>query len=285
MHIKQRHKTEEKIFKVLMIVSTIIIAGSLFLILLSVLYKGLPSLSVKTFTKTTEEGFLLDKEGGVLNAIIGSLYLAGGATFLAFFLSLPIALYLNVYRTKRSKYAVFVRSCMDMLWGIPSIVYGAFGFALMLLLGIKISLLAGIITVGLMVIPIMVRAMDEVIMTVPKGLKDASYALGATRYETAFKVVAKQSLPGILTAVLISFGRAIGDAAAVLFTAGFTDYIPTSLTQPAATLPLAIFFQLGTPVPEVQERAYASALILTMIILVISITARILTKKYTQHKV
>jgi len=95
--------------------------------------------------------------------------------------------------------------------------------------------------------------------------------------------VVRQALPGILTAVLIAFGRGIGDAASVIFTAGFSDYIPYSLLRPAATLPLAIFFQLGTPFPEVQERAYASALILTIIILIISIVSRLLVGRVTRH--
>ncbi len=280
-----KNKIEEKFFKVLMMGATAIILLSLFFIVFAIVKKGVPAMSWAMITETTEDGFLLEKGGGVLNAIIGSLYLAGGATILAFFLSLPVALYLNIYKSKQSRYVNLVRLSLDVLWGIPSIVYGAFGFTIMMVLGIHISLLAGIVVVGIMTFPIMIRAMDEVIMTVPKGLVEASLSLGATRYETAFKVVARQSIPGILTAILISFGRAIGDAAAVLFTAGFTDYIPTGLNQPVATLPLAIFFQLGTPVPEVQERAYASALILTIIILFISIVSRIITRKYTKHKV
>jgi len=117
----------------------------------------------------------------------------------------------------------------------------------------------------------------------PPELLYASYAMGATRYETAVKVVIRQIMPCICTAVLIAFGRGIGDAASVLFTAGFTDSIPYSLLRPVATLPLAIFFQIGTPFPEVQERAYASAFILTVIILVISIVSRLLVKKCTRH--
>jgi phosphate transport system permease protein len=127
--------------------------------------------------------------------------------------------------------------------------------------------------------------MDEVVRMVPKDLLDASYALGTTRLEAAMGVLMRQALPGVLTAVLIAFGRGIGDAASVIFTAGFTDYIPTSLFRPAATLPLAIFFQLGTPVPEVQERAYASALILTVIVLAISTVARVLTRRFARHVV
>ncbi len=147
------------------------------------------------------------------------------------------------------------------------------------------SLLGGIIAVSLLVLPIMSRAMDEVVRMVPRELLDASYALGTTRLEAATKILVRQALPGMLTAVLIAFGRGIGDAASVIFTAGFTDHIPTSLFQPTATLPLAIFFQLGTPVPEVQERAYASALILTVLILLISTAARMLTRRYARHVV
>jgi phosphate transport system permease protein len=129
----------------------------------------------------------------------------------------------------------------------------------------------------------MSRAIDEIMVLVPMELKEASFALGATRLETAFKVVVRQCMPGILTAVLIAFGRGIGDAASVLFTAGFTDRIPTSLFQPAATLPLAIFFQLGTPFPEVQQRAHASAAVLTLLILLISVGSRLLIRKLTKH--
>jgi phosphate transport system permease protein len=90
-------------------------------------------------------------------------------------------------------------------------------------------------------------------------------------------------LPGILTAVLIAFGRGIGDAASVLFTASFTDSLPYSLFKPVATLPLAIFFQLGTPFPDVQQRGYASAVVLTIIILLVSILSRVLSKRFTKH--
>jgi phosphate transport system permease protein len=284
--IKMKRKfIEEKIFIVVMQAATIIILASLVLILASILIKGLPSMSWDMISKTPQDGFYSGKGGGVLNAIVGSLYLAGGSTVLAFFFSLPVVLYLNLYRTKKSKFANFTRLCLDVLWGVPSIVYGAFGFTIMLLLGIKTSLLAGIITVALLIIPIMIRAMDEVIKTVPKGLLDASFALGATRLETSVKVVVKQTLPGIITAVLISFGRGIGDAASVLFTTGYIERVPESLTDKAATLPLAIFFQLGTPNPEVQSRAYASALILTLMILIISIASRVITKRYLKNKI
>ncbi|MHB8055140.1 MAG: phosphate ABC transporter permease PstA [Candidatus Aminicenantales bacterium] len=281
----RRRKTEERVFKALMIASTVIVTGSLLLIIGTVVVKGFPALNLAMITQAPKGGYYLGKEGGVLNAIVGSLELAGGATLLALILSLPIVLYINLYKRKKSRLAVFTRFSLDVLWGIPSIVYGAFGFILMMMIGLRTSLLAGIITVALLELPIMARAMDEVMRLVPQALMDASSSLGATKLETALHVVTRQCLPGIITAVLIAFGRGIGDAASVLFTAGFSDRIPGALLQPAATLPLAIFFQLGTPYPEVRERAYASALILTIVILVISLLSRWIGRKFRKHSI
>jgi phosphate transport system permease protein len=280
-----RRTLEENIFKTIMIISAVIVAGSLLYILSVIFIKGFAALSIDMLIKTPKGGYYLGREGGILNAILGSLALGFGATALAFIVSLPLVFYLNLYLRKSSGFAFFIRFFLDVLWGIPSIVYGAFGFTVMLLLGLRASLLAGICTVTLLVIPIMARSMDEVLKMIPAELKEASYAVGATRFETAVKVIFRQALPGILTAVLIGFGRGIGDAASVLFTAGFTDSVPYSLLKPVATLPLAIFFQLGTPFPEVQQRGYASALVLTLIILFISILARVLTKKFTRNTI
>ena len=277
-------KIEEFIFKVLMKISAFIIVLSLVSILYTIVSKGLPSMSWDMVSKVPEGGFYIGKGGGILNAIIGSLYVAGGATLLALFISIPIVLYINVYLPKDSKLVKMVRSSFDIMFGIPSIVYGAFGFTLMVALGLKTSVLAGIITVAFLVVPIMVRTMDEVMRLVPKELNDAVYSLGATRWEASL-VILRQVAPGILTAILLSFGRGIGDAACVLFTTGFTDNIPTSLAQPAATLPLAIFFQLSSPIEEVQGRAYAAAFILTIIVLLISIISRYISNKLSKHKI
>jgi phosphate transport system permease protein len=280
-----RRKRADLFFRVLATASAALVLLSLLLILGTILWKSVPALSFSMLTKTPQGGFYLGKEGGILNAIVGSLYLAAGATLLAFLLSLPLALYLNLYKGKGSKTAAWTRFFLDVLWGVPSIVYGAFGFIIMLALGLRASLLAGILTVALLEFPIMCRAIDEVMRLVPRELKEASDSLGATRFETAFKVFVRQTAPGILTGVLLAFGRGIGDAASVLFTAGFTDRVPTSLADPAATLPLAIFFQLGTPFPEVQQRAYASAAVLTLIILLISLAGRAMSRKATRHVV
>lgn len=276
---------EEKIFRVLMFFSTVFIVIALALIIFSILNKGLPLLSWEMISQTPKGGFYFGREGGILNAIVGSFYLSISATLLALFVSLPLALFMNIYLKRYHLITSAIRFFLDLLWGVPSIVYGAFGFTIMIYFGLRASLLAGIITVTLFIIPIMVRAMDEVFKTVPTGLYEASLSLGATRSETAYRVFLKQCFPGVITAILLAFGRGIGDAASVLFTTGFTDHIPTSLTQPTATLPLAIFFQLGAPIPEVQERAYAAAAVLTFFILAISILARMTSRKFQKHKI
>jgi len=282
-HYLRRH-IEEGLVKVLMILSFVLVVGSLGLILVTVLVKGLPALNLAMLTQTPKGGYYLGKEGGILNAIIGSLYMAGGATILAIVFSLPIVLYMGTY-ARRSSYADFVRLSLDVLWGIPSIVYGAFGFTIMLALGMRASLLGGILVLTLLEIPIMTRAMDEVIRMMPFDLERASYALGSTRIETATKVVIRQMLPGIVTAILLAFGRAIGDAASVLFVAGYTDRIPTSLFRPVASLPLAVFFQLGTAFPEVRQRAYAAALVLTFIILAVSLGSRWISGRLSKYTI
>lgn len=275
---------EEKFFKTLMIISAAIIMGVLVFIIGTIVYKGLPSLNWDMVSKMPGGGFYLGKEGGVLNAIIGSLYIIAGALFISLILSIPVVMFINFYLPKNSLFTNITRFSFDILFGIPSIVYGAFGFALMVYMGMRSSLLGGIITVAMLIMPIMMRSMDEVTRLLSRDLPDALLSLGTTKYEMT-KVILRQLMPGIVTAVLLAVGRGIGDAATVLFTAGYTDNIPDSLNQPAATLPLSIFFQLGSPVEEVQNRAYASAVILTIIILILSFAARYFSSKFAKHRI
>jgi phosphate transport system permease protein len=283
--MKYSGKIEEKVFKVLMVIATYSILAILALNIYSIFAKGIKALSWEILTQVPKGGYYYGKGGGILNAILGSLSLAFGATLLAFLIGLPVALYINVFLVRQKKLVTFIRFILDLVWGIPSIVYGAFGFSMMILLGLQTSLLAGMLTVTLFILPIMIRSMDEILRTVPIGLSEAAYSLGSNKSELAFKIFTRQTVSGIITAILLSFGRAIGDAASVLFTAGYTDNLPNSLMEPVATLPLSIFFQLSSPVPAVQDRAYASALVLTIIILLVSLFSRGLGKRYHKTKV
>lgn len=273
---------EESVFKVLMIASITLVLCVLAGILIVIVMRGASSLNLAMLLQTPEGGYYLGKGGGIANAIVGSLYLAFGASLLSFLFGLPIAFALQKEYLGR-RLARMTRLSLDILWGTPSIVYGAFGFIIMVYLGLRASLLGGIITLSLLMLPIMIRSIEEVIRMTPPDLKEISYALGTTRIETTLRVVLRQALPGIVTGVLLAFGRGIGDAASILFTAGYTDYIPRSLFDPVASLPLAVFFQVATPIPEVQQRAYASALILLVIVLLVSIISRLLSQRFSRY--
>lgn len=276
---------KESFFKFLMAASASLVLLSLALILVIILWKSLPALKLSMIIRNPGSGYYLGREGGILNAILGSLQVVFGATLLALAIALPAVIFLNNYLRRKSWLAESIRFSLDVLWGIPSIVYGAFGFLIMITFHLRASLLAGLITVAMVELPILSRALDETIKLVPPELKEATFSLGASRWQTATRVVLRQTFPGLVTAVLMAMGRGLGDAAAVLFTAGYTDRITTSLLQPVATLPLAIFFQLNSPYPEVQQRAYASAAILTLLILLVSLASRRLSRRLSRHKI
>ena len=275
---------EEILVKALMGISLLTVFGFVASIVWTIFHRGWSCISWEMVTSLPGGGFYIGKEGGFLNAIVGSVYIVVASTLLGLIVSIPVVFYLNVFLKKGSKFAYIARLAYDVLFGIPSIVYGSFAFALMIYLGLRTSLLGGILVTTLLIIPILIRSMDEVAKNFPRDLLDASYSLGATRLET-MGIVLRQIAPGIATATLLSVGRAIGDAAGVMFTAGFSDSIPTSFSQPAATLPLSIFFQLSAPQAAVQNRAYAAALVLTVIVLVISLTGRFILRRFSKNKI
>jgi phosphate transport system permease protein len=252
------------------------------MIIIVIMFKGISSLSLSMLFQTPKGGYYLGKEGGIANAIIGSLLLAGGAAFSSLFISIPVAFALQREFIKPF-FAKTTRLTLDILWGVPSIVFGAFGFIIMRYLGLRASLLGGIIVLSLIMIPILIRAIDEVIRMVPPELKEVAYALGATRYETSWAVVLRQVTPGIVMGLMLAFGRGIGDAASILFTAGYTDYLPHSFLEPVASLPLAVFFLINTPLKAVQNRAYAAAFLLLLIVLFASIVSRFLSNRISKH--
>jgi len=276
-----RRKAEERFFAVLMWLSVLTATVLLGLILFIVTWRGIGALSWEILTQVPTGAFYLGGEGGILNAITGSLALATGATLLALLLAVPLVLYMHVY-ARSTRISQMIRLSLDVMWGIPSIVYGAFGFSLMLYLGLRASLLAGIIALALVVLPILARTFDEVLSLTPRELSEVTFALGTTRLEV-IGILLRQTIPGLATAILLAFGRGIGDAAAVLFTAGYTNNMPESLFRPVASLPLAIFFQLGTPFATVQARAYAAALVLTALILIISLGAQLSLTRLSRH--
>jgi phosphate transport system permease protein len=283
VEVLNRRNLEEKIFLGLMLASVFIVMGSLIFIVTVVVFNGIPSLSLEILIQNSEGGFYLGAGGGFLNAIVGSLLLALPATGLAFLVGITIALYLQK-DFLRPSIANFVRLCLDILWGVPSVVYGVFCLTIMIVVGMAGgSLLFGILALTLLEIPIITRCIDESIKMVPIGLKESAYSLGSTKFETAVKVVRKQAMPGIIAGVLLGFGRGIGDAASILLTVGDSNYFPSSISDQTAALPTMILNLVSMPDQVVQNKAYAVAFVLLMIVLLISVITRYLTKKSSKH--
>jgi len=283
VEILNRRNLEEKIFLGLMITSVLIVIGSLILIVAIISINGAPSLSIEILSQTSEGGFYLGPGGGFLNAIIGSLLLALPASGLAFLISIAISLYLQKDFLK-PRTSNFIRLCLDILWGVPSVVYGVFCLAIMIAIGMTGgSLIFGIIALTLLEIPIITRSIDESIKMVPVGLKESAYSLGSTKFEMSLKVVRKQAMPGIIAGFLLGFGRGIGDAASILLTVGDSNYFPSSIFDQTAALPTMILNLVSMPDEAVQNKAYAVAFVLLIIVLLISILSRSLIKKSTKY--
>lgn len=272
---------EEKVVKALMWVSVSLVIMVVASIICTIFVKGFGSLSWDMVTKVPGRNWNTADDGGFINAIWGSIIVVAPATLIAMVVSIPVVFYMNLYRRRSNWLSYVARLAYDVLYGIPSIVYGAFAFMIMVMVGMRASVLGGIIVSTLLIIPMFIRNGDEISKSVPDDMIDAAYSLGATKWET-LKVVVRQVLPGMATATLLAVGKAIGDAAAVMFTAGFSDSMATSLSSPTATLPLAIFNWVTMPDPF-PGRAYAAALVLTVIVLILSLGGRWITNHFTKN--
>lgn len=272
---------EEKVVKALMWVSVSLVVLVVASIICTIFVKGFGSLSLDMVTKVPGRNWNTADDGGFVNAIWGSIIVVAPATLIAMVVSIPVVFYMNLYRRRSNWLSYVARLAYDVLYGIPSIVYGAFAFMIMVMVGMRASVLGGIIVSTLLIIPMFIRNGDEISKSVPDDMIDAAYSLGATKWET-LKVVVRQVLPGMATATLLAVGKAIGDAAAVMFTAGFSDSMATSLSSPTATLPLAIFNWVTMPDPF-PGRAYAAALVLTVIVLILSLGGRWITNHFTKN--
>ena len=272
---------EEKVVKALMWVSVSLVILVVASIVCTIFVKGFGSLSLDMVTKVPGRNWNTTDDGGFINAIWGSVIVVAPATLIAMVVSIQVVFYMNLYRRRSNWLSYVARLAYDVLYGIPSIVYGAFAFMIMVMVGMRASVLGGIIVSTLLIIPMFIRNGDEISKSVPDDMIDAAYSLGATKWET-LKVVVRQVLPGMATATLLAVGKAIGDAAAVMFTAGFSDSMATSLSSPTATLPLAIFNWVTMPDPF-PGRAYAAALVLTVIVLILSLGGRWITNHFTKN--
>ena len=271
-------KTREKIAFGLLYAAAGIVLFVLGVILFDIVYNGAPALSWEFLTAPPAD---LGRAGGIGPAIIGTLYLVGGAILVALPIGIGAAIYLHEY-TRGGRVTGVIRAGVDLLGGTPSIVFGLFGFAFLVLsLGFGVSLLAGQITLGLMVLPTIIRTTEEALGSVPGGIREGSLALGATPWQTIWRVVLPPAVPGILTGTILSIGRAAGETAPLLFTAVVFSrrYLPASVMEPVMALPYHLFI-LATNVPGARENQYGTALVLLALVAAIYLVAILVRTRY-----
>jgi len=246
------------------VAATIAVLAILAIILGYIIGNGLPAIS---WTFLTQGPTNLGRGGGIFPAIVGTLYLVAGAILIALPLGVGAAVYLVEY-TRENQITRIIRTGVDLLNGTPSIVFGLFGFAfLVLFLNVGVSLLAGMITLALMILPTVIRTTEESLKNIPQSLREGSLALGATQWQTIRNVVIPPAVPGIVTGAILSIGRAAGETAPIMFTATVfsTRFLPTSLFQPVMALPYHLFI-LSTNVPGSSTNKYGTALVLLMLV-------------------
>lgn len=240
----------------------------LILIVGVLLVRGLPSVTLEFLTGVPED---LGRSGGILPTIIGTVVLGAVSLLIATPIGVGTALYLTEYTTE-SGLTKIIRFGADSLAGVPSIVFGLFGFIFFVtVLHMGWSILAGGLTLALMMLPTIIRTTEEAVLTVPQAYRDIGYSLGATRWEMVTTTVLPSALPGILTGVILSFGRAVSETAAVIFTAGTALNLPDSIFSPVRTM--AVHFYILAVEGISLEKAYATGAVLIITVLLINLTA------------
>jgi phosphate transport system permease protein len=256
----------------------LLLALPLFSILWTVISKGAPSLSLDLFTQLPPPPLL--KGGGFGNAIVGSLIVLAIASLISVPFGVMAAIFVSEF-ARGTKFASFVRFGINVLSGVPSIIMGLFAYGVVVLTTGGFSALAGGIALAILMVPIVERTAEEGLKSVPIETRQGALGVGATNFQTITQIVLPAALPSIATGVTLSLARASGETAPLLITALFNQYYAKGILEPIATLPVLIYNFAGAPYKNQQELAWAASLLLVMLILIVSIIARSLSRRQT----
>jgi len=251
-------------------VGALIVTVPLFLILGTVVIRGLPALNWAFITQMPKP--VGETGGGMANAIVGSLEILAVASVIGVPLGIGTGIYLAEYG--RNKWGNLVRFTADVLNGVPSIVMGITAWALVVVTQGHFSLLAGAVALGIMMIPVISRTTEEVLLLVPQPIREAAWGLGIPHWRTIVSVIVPTASSGILTSIMLAFARIAGEAAPLMFTALGNVYWNTNLNQPTAALPLLIYEYAKQPYEQLHQQAWAGALVLITLIMLTVITFR-----------
>ena len=271
-NLYRRRKAMDRAMTAAMVVATICAVLPLFFILFYIVKEGLPGLSWDLFTQDPNRPG--KPGGGVHNSIVGSGIMVGLALLMGVPVAIGTAIFLSEYGQNR--FGSFIRFIIEVMAGIPSITIGLFVYGLVVLGQGHFSGLAGAIALAIILVPIVARISEEMLLLVPRSLREASYALGAPRWRTVLRIVLPTALPGIITGVMLGLSRIAGEAAPLLFTSLGNQFYTTDVSSAMDALPLRIFTYATGPYDYWHEQAWAMSFVLVGIILIISLAARAL---------
>ena len=275
LEVSAARRRKDKVMRGILAALTAVALVPLVLIIYYLFYKGLGAWSGKFFS-TDPNGNFLGFPGGVRSAIFGTLEMVGLATLISVPVGIGVALWLTEYG-KQSRFANVVRYFVDVMTGVPSIVFGLFIYVTLVLGhvgGAGFTAWKGAVALSLLMLPVATRASEVVLLLVPDSLREAALALGAPRWRVVTRVVLPTARPGLLTGALLAIARGAGETAPLLFTAFGAQVFTASLTSQMNALPLQIFSDISSPRNEIVTRAWGAALTLVLMILLLNLIAR-----------
>ncbi len=272
-----RHTTQ-KLAKSIIWGAAFATLASMIWILFQVLREGLPLLTLNFFLDSPHQ---MGRTGGIYSTIVGTAALTAVAIFIATPLGVGTAVFLREY-TREGKMSRVIRFGTDCLAGVPSIIFGLFGFVFFVMfLQMGWSILSGGLTLATMILPTIICTAEEAVKAIPYSYREVSFALGGTKWQTITKVILPNALPGIFTGVLLGVGRSVGETAAIILTAGSSLLVPTSLFSPTRTM--AVHFYILAREGISMEMAYATGAALILLILLINLTSNWLLHRYVRR--
>lgn len=271
-NLYRRRKATDRLMTAAMVVATLAAILPLFLILFYIVKEGIPGLSWDLFTQDPNRPG--KPGGGVHNSIVGSAIMVG----LALLMGVPVAIGTGIFLSEygQNRVGSFIRFIIEVMAGIPSITIGLFVYTLLVLNQGHFSGFAGAVSLAIILVPIVARISEEMLLLVPRSLREASYALGAPRWRTVLFIVLPTALPGIITGVMLGLSRIAGEAAPLLFTTLGNQFYTTDVSSAMDALPLRIYTYATGPYDYWHEQAWAMSFVLVGVILIISLGVRAL---------